>query len=150
MSTVREAFRPGASSRARGEKPRLDLRICDADVDLLVQSFDDLFRRALRSANAEPCACLDGGDRECRPAPADTHRLVRASPVIAARKARPASGAGACSVKGLMGITAVEPVSLHRPAMRDHTNPPRPPPTAEQRDNSRLHSITSSARASRV
>jgi len=24
-----------------------------ADVDLLVQSFDDLFRRALRSANAE-------------------------------------------------------------------------------------------------
>jgi hypothetical protein len=28
--------------------------LCNADVDLLVQSFDDLFRRALRSANAEP------------------------------------------------------------------------------------------------
>src|SRR5215831_18269815 len=39
-------------------KPCFEFWICNADIDFLVQSLDELYGRALRSANAEPCACL--------------------------------------------------------------------------------------------
>src|SRR5262249_33734181 len=39
-------------------KPCFEFWICNADIDFLVQSFDELCGRALRSTNAEPCTCL--------------------------------------------------------------------------------------------
>ena len=39
-------------------KPCLEFWFCNADIDFLVQSFDELYGRALRSTNAEPCTCL--------------------------------------------------------------------------------------------
>src|SRR5262249_54291916 len=39
-------------------KPCFEFWICNADIDFLVQSFDELYGRALRSTNAVPCTCL--------------------------------------------------------------------------------------------
>src|SRR5262245_21092190 len=39
-------------------KPCFEFWICNADIDFLVQSFDELCGRALRSTNAVPCTCL--------------------------------------------------------------------------------------------
>src|SRR5262249_60937076 len=39
-------------------KPCFEFWICNADIDFLVQSFDELCGRALRSTNSEPCTCL--------------------------------------------------------------------------------------------
>src|SRR5262245_64281756 len=39
-------------------KPCFEFWICNADIDFLVQSFDELCGRVLRSTNAEPCTCL--------------------------------------------------------------------------------------------
>src|SRR6266576_5526854 len=53
--------RPAKSRAAQIGKPRLEFRIGDADVDFLVQFFDDFFWGALWTANAEPCTCLVTG-----------------------------------------------------------------------------------------
>src|SRR5262245_63792311 len=39
-------------------KPCFEFWIRNADIDFLVQSLDELYGRALRSTNAEPCTCL--------------------------------------------------------------------------------------------
>src|SRR5262245_24976485 len=39
-------------------KPCFEFWICNADIDFLVQPFDELYGRALRSTNAVPCTYL--------------------------------------------------------------------------------------------
>src|SRR5215813_1022716 len=53
--------RPAKSGAAHTRKLRLEFRISDAEVDFLVEYFDDFCRRALWTANAEPCTCLVSG-----------------------------------------------------------------------------------------
>src|SRR5258708_133029 len=53
--------RSAKSHAAQIDELRLEFRIGDADVDFLVQFFDDVFRRALWTANAVPCTCLVTG-----------------------------------------------------------------------------------------
>ena len=57
MSLPKSAGEPGSAYRPVG-KPRPDLGIGEAGIDLLVELIDDLSGRVLRRANAEPCARL--------------------------------------------------------------------------------------------
>jgi hypothetical protein len=66
LDLVRDQFgevggRPAKSRTAQIGKPRLEFRIGDADVDFLVQFFDDFFWGAPWTTNAEPCTCLVTG-----------------------------------------------------------------------------------------
>src|SRR5215510_2196192 len=54
----------GRSAKSRAAqigKLRLEFRISDAEVDFLVEYFDDFYRRVPWTANAEPCTCLVTG-----------------------------------------------------------------------------------------
>src|SRR5207253_5544339 len=54
----------GQSAKSRAAqigKLRLEFRISDAEVDFLVEYFDDFCRRVPWTANAEPCTCLVSG-----------------------------------------------------------------------------------------